>query len=287
MKLRGIFTLLLVSCFSLGLMAQGVLDYDKKPSAEDDDIFIKHHNYEARPIPYPHLREADVMWTRRYWRKLDLRVKLNHPLYFPVQPIKDRKSLTEVIFNAVLEEGSITAYSDDEFSQVLTPEMIQKQLFRVDTTNDIDIVTGAEIFRVDTSKVLPGDVLEYLIKEDVFFDKKRSVMEFRILGICPVANKTDPQTQEEYKEKLFWIWYPEARPVLAQAESFNKANSAERRTFEQLFHMRMFSSTIIKEENVYDRDIFEYKKLSPMEQLLEAERIENEIRNFEHDLWEY
>lgn len=287
MKLRAIFSFLFVS-LSFGLMAQGVLDYDRPVTAEDDDVYIKHHNYEARPIPYTHLREADVLWTRRYWRRLDLRVKMNHPLYFPVQEnLKDRKSLTKVIFQAVLDEGSITAYNDDEFSEILTPEMIKRGLFRTDTSVDIDIMTGAEIMRVDTTKVLPSDIYEYLIKEDVFFDKQRSVMEFRILGICPVATKTDPDTKQEYPEKLFWIWYPEARPVLAQNEVFNKGNSGERRTFEQIFHMRMFSSMIIKEENVYDREIFEYKKLNAMQQMLEARRIEEEIRNFEHDLWEY
>ena len=40
-------------------------------------------------------------------------------------------------------------------------------------------------------------------------------------------------------------------------------------------------------DNVYDRYINEYNALNSYEQLLEAERIKEEIRNFEHDLWEY
>ena len=26
-----------------------------------------------KPIPYPHVREADVMWSKRIWRTIDLR----------------------------------------------------------------------------------------------------------------------------------------------------------------------------------------------------------------------
>jgi hypothetical protein len=48
---------------------------------------------------------------------------------------------------------------------------------------------------------------------------------------------------------------------------------------------RMFSSTIIKEGNVYDRRIDQY--MVGLDALLEAQNIKNEIFNFEHDLWEY
>ena len=48
---------------------------------------------------------------------------------------------------------------------------------------------------------------------------------------------------------------------------------------------RMFASTIVKEGNVYDRNINEY--MIGLDALLEAERIKAEIFNIEHDLWEY
>jgi hypothetical protein len=70
-------------------------------------------------------------------------------------------------------------------------------------------------------------------------------------------------------------------------EVFNRFNDAERRTFDEIFHLRMFHSYIIKESNVYDRLVYDYKRYSQMEQLLEAENIKETIRNFEHDLWEY
>jgi gliding motility associated protien GldN len=267
--------------------AQSVLDYEAQPTAADDQLYIKHHYKQNRVVPYHHLRESDIMWMKRYWQKIDMKQKLNHNLYYPIVPINDRKSLAEVLIDGVVNEGSVTAYADDEFTRVLTPQEVTAKIFSIDSVQDFDINTGRPFWRVDTVKVESRDVLEYLIKEDWFFDKQRSVMEVRILGICPVAYKENPATGQIEKEQLFWLWFPEARPLLANHEVFNRYNDAERRTFDEIFHKRMFTSYITKESNVYDRLVYDYKRYSSMEQLLEAERIKEQIRNFEHDLWEY
>ncbi len=83
----------------------------------------------------------------------------------------------------------------------------------------------------------------------------------------------------------FWVSYDKARQVMAQAMVFNRHNSAERRTYDEIFLKRMFDSYIYKEENVYDRRINQYA--TGMDALLEAERVKMDIFNFEHDLWEY
>mgnify|MGYP003624964321 FL=1 len=61
----------------------------------------------------------------------------------------------------------------------------------------------------------------------------------------------------------------------------------QRLTFDQIFHIRYFNSTIFREDNVYDRAIKDYKRNNPMDQLLEGQRIKEDLRNYEHDLWEY
>jgi len=40
-----------------------------------------------RMIPYEHVRAADVLWSKRVWRSIDLREKLNHPLYYPLDEV--------------------------------------------------------------------------------------------------------------------------------------------------------------------------------------------------------
>jgi gliding motility associated protien GldN len=87
-----------------------------------DKPWIKENTPTRRVVPYTHVREADVMWHKRIWREIDLREKINHPLYFPITPINDRKSLFDVIKQAVTVDKTLTAYStqDDEFTVPLT-----------------------------------------------------------------------------------------------------------------------------------------------------------------------
>ena len=109
-------------------------------------------------------------------------------------------------------------------------------------------------------------------------------MDVRIIGICPVVDDYLNGVFRGYKP-LFWVYFPEARPIFAKAEVFNRHNSAKRLTYDDVFWKRMFNSYIYKEENVYDRVITDYA--TGLDALLESERIKTEIFNFEHDLWEY
>ena len=89
-----------------------------------DGVYVKENTRTRRAIPYTHLREADVMWSKRIWRVIDLREKINHPLYYPTTPILDRKSLYDVIKDAALNDGTITLFDqpalDDEFKYEMT-----------------------------------------------------------------------------------------------------------------------------------------------------------------------
>jgi len=87
-----------------------------------DKPWIKENTPTRRVVPYTYVREADVMWHKRIWREIDLREKINHPLYFPLQSIQDRKSLFDVIKYAVTEEKTLKAYDpvDDEFTVPLS-----------------------------------------------------------------------------------------------------------------------------------------------------------------------
>jgi gliding motility associated protien GldN len=254
-----------------------------------DGVYVKEHYPTRKVIPYTHLREADVMWATRIWRKLDLREKINQPLYYPTESIKNRRSLTQVILEAV-REGSLTAYDplDDEFTMTLTKAEIERKLLFIDTLYiespdppyDLQMQVVEEPFQ-------SANVKEIRLKEDWFFDRQKSILDVRIIGIQPVADNIDRTTGElRGKEPMFWIYFPEARNIFASAEVFNRQNDAERRTMEDIFWKRMFGSYIYKEKNVYDRQISDYM-LNGIDQLLEAEKIKEDIFVLEHDLWEY
>jgi len=250
-----------------------------------DGVYIREHAPSRRVVPYTPLREADVMWLKRIWQIIDLREKINHPLYFPVEKIMDRRSLTQVVYQSVLE-GTITPYGtlDDEFTIQLTKAEVEQMTSKVDTEfienqfGEIEPVPIKEEFN-------PGKVKRYRLKEEWFFDNQKSVLEARIIGMCPITEKFDDNGDYKGELPLFWIYFPEARGTFSNVPIYNTHNDAERRTLEDLLWKRRFSSYIYKETNVFDRRIQDYK--TDLDQLLEGQAIEKSIFNFEQDLWEY
>tara|TARA_B100001287_G_C22683236_1_gene531742 strand:- start:1010 stop:1906 length:897 start_codon:yes stop_codon:yes gene_type:complete len=298
MKNSFLFTLVSVLIFfSLDTLAQSV--YDEKNS-----VYKKEKHIKKKKQPYTELREADIMWSRKIWREIDLRQKINHPFYYPKNDgsgsrTQDRMSLIDVIYSAA-QEGAIKCYNpsngDDEFRQ----EMSQQELRNIGSAKEVyeDVLDtalynqGVPIDQATKKQLvqLPFDrneVIKWRIKEEWFFDKQRSIMDVRIIGLAPmIENTNDDGDKLGTYSPLFWVWFPESRDILINAPVFNLVkNDAERRTYDDVFWKRMFSSTIIKEANVFDRSINQY--MIGLDALLEANRIKEEIFNLEHDLWEY
>ena len=256
-----------------------------------DGAYVKETNLTKRVIPYPHLREADVMYKRRIWQEIDLRQKFNHPFYFPLDPIQDRQNLFDVIREALLVEGSLVAYSagplgtDDEFTFPLSADSIRKILNPVTLVKQYDDF-GEVIGTVQQSNELSSDkITRYRIKEDWIWDRQRSERYVRILGIAPMMEDFDIDGNSVGFRPLFWLYYPECRYVFANSEVYNMFNDAQRRTYEDLFQKRYFSSYIVKEDNSFNRAIVSYAR--GLDALAESERIQQELFNLEHDIWHY
>lgn len=242
------------------------------------------------PVSYAATREADIMWSKRVWRVIDLREKLNLPMYYPVEPKVGLSSLFDVLKCALLEKG-LTAYSnpafDDEFTTPMSKNEIMDMLVSWDSTHQSEDINnpGAFISTPVKKEITAANIHQYWIKEDWFFDKQRSVMEVRIVGICPLAEKLSETGDVVGLKPLFWIYFPDARQHLVRAAVFNRWNDHERMNYDELFEKRMFSSYIYKESNVYDRSIAQYK--TGMDGQLESEDIKEDIFKYESNLWHH
>jgi gliding motility associated protien GldN len=257
-----------------------------------DGVYVKENIQEREAMPYPYLREADVMWSKQIWRIIDLKEKINQPLGQPASgSTADRRSLIDVLMDA-LQDGAITAYSfvDDQWTTPMTEKEIEAQGgARVDTQqlthSEPPYDTYDTVIAVNFNR---DNVIDYRIKEVWFFDKQRSVMDVRIVGIGPEVYARDQNGEvraDGSKKLLCWFYYPEIRKVLHTAETFNRQNDAERKSFEDIFEKRMFNSYIYKEANVYDRKISDYKEGIAI--LYEGEKIKNEIVDLEQEMWEW
>lgn len=255
-----------------------------KPGDYRDGVYEKENSVNRRLIPYTFLREADVAYKKRIWRDIDLRDKINLPLYYPLnyEASETRISLFQVLKRYAIS-GQIIAFSDEQFLIPLQISDVKTKFSKCDSieessfdANGNEIIT--KVWNCDSLSIL-RNILKYRLKEDWFFDKQRSVLDVRILGIQANLYVEDKETFKD----LFWVYYPACRPFFAKHEVFNPKNPAENRTFEDIFWKRQFNSTIVKEENVYDRMLLEY--LRGIDNLLEAERIKNDLFRWEHDLW--
>jgi gliding motility associated protien GldN len=259
------------------------------------EVYTREHIRNKQPVPYAYVREADVVWAKDIFRIIDLRQKQNLELYYPLKAIGDRMSLVGLLLYGIDNEG-IRAFSTtdprNEFVVPMTKADIDEAFGAgVDTIRVPDVNTGDIVVTPIVTDRKVDEVKQIMLKEKWFFDKNHSVMKVQIVGICPI--RIYPQKDDQYmptdiilKQKTFWVYFPEVRPILANHEIFNPNNDAQRISFDDYFWQRRFDSYIVAESNVYDNRTINSYALG-MDSQLEAEKVKQWLFEMEHDLWEY
>ena len=267
-------------------------DIGKKTEAQ-----IAYDNDE--PLPYGYTDERDVLWSKTTWEIIDLDERVNFPLYYPIDTNNigaDRRSLYDVLVKNIKNGKIESVYADSYFTEKRTLQDIEASLVYSDTT-DLGIEQYNAEGTVDPQYVRrfsldAGDIEEWHIRGYWYLDKRQGELKYRMLGICPVANearsKAFPEDGIDSKVELFWVWFPGAREVLHEAKAFNRKNTSQPISYDHLLNSRRFNAVIYKEDNVQgDRDVKDYTNDNALMQLLESERIKEQIRNIEIDLWNY
>ena len=276
----------------LGIVALIVSIGNKRSDAQIVNGAYKQSDiYEKKPMPLATVREADIFWSKKVWRIVDLREKMNIPLYYPTREMDGRINLISLLLKGI-ENAQITPYdaqSDDDFKIPMSYAQVKERFGAKATTQEkINFDTGEREQVQVQGEVRANEVKQYMLKEEWYFDKQTSALHVRILGICPIREyvREGDASGQVQRQKLFWVYFPEARPLLATNLALNPYNAARQQSFDDVFIKRMFSSYIVKESNIYNnRDISAY--LAGKEAMLESKKIEEEIFNFEQDLWEY
>jgi gliding motility associated protien GldN len=242
------------------------------------------------PVPPPSVREADVTFSKRQWRIIDLREKQNKKATWPGNP------LSKILYESV-RTGKLKPYRTDSLRRYYDIEefmMLGTDSEFVETPIDPDDPT---ITRLDTivNEFNPEDrIKQILVMEDWYFDRKLSTMIPRIIAIAPLFR---------YKvagidlglQPLCWLKYEDrfnkendVRDVLTGQIVFNSQNSRSQFTYDDWFQQRQFGSYVIKTANVHDVSILqdpEFKK-NGIEALIEAERIRRQTYQEDANMFE-
>lgn len=252
-----------------------------------------------KPLEYGYIDDRDILWSKVVWEYIDLNEKINLPMYYPVDTTNvssSRRSLFDTLLRGI-KSGKITeVYDDSYFTAKMTKSEINAKLFRIDTTDvGFDELnagnTNIEEY-IDKINLTSQDIEGFKIKGLWYFDKRQGELKYRLLALAPVApdvqimGRDDMDVSEQLA--LFWVWFPDARNTLHDMKVFNQKNSAYPISFDHLLNARRFNSIIYREENIYgDRDVAEYVKGNALFQVMESNKIKDEIRNKELDMWNY
>ena len=270
-----------------------------KPSLRPETALDNHNALiqDRTPLPYQHLRQEDAAYDERIWREIDTREKINLPFRYSADEDNGNQRFISILFKAIQDgpdNGGVTAFSadDDRFTTPLTKAQLSTKISGGSVSVPIYDTLGNVVGNKEVMQEVNLDSFyKFMIKEEVIFDKANSRLFWRILGIAPVKRVITASGVDLGDSPLFWVYYPDMRPIFAKYYVYNAKNYGARMTWEDLFESRMFHGRIIK--STLNNPFNEYLsnqtglKQSPMLQLLEGDKIQNDIFDYEQNLWSY
>ena len=224
---------------------------------------------ETVPLPYGYIDEKDILKSMVVWEIIDLNDKLNQPLYHNSDGlVSQNKSLYQILIDGIKSGKIEEVYDDEMFTTRLGMDEIQKRISKLVISDDLidKINSGAKVTEED--KKAGTDVYEtksenvklLKIKGMWYIDRRDSQMKYRLLGIAAMGK--DPQTMgviggdgelvdagDDYID-LFWVFYPNVRPLLVNSVVFNNKNLSSDITYDDILNARRFSSVIYKSDTV-------------------------------------
>lgn len=233
---------------------------------------------------------SKATWVREVYRNLDLTKGPNAALYYPVTPIGDRMNLYTMIFK-LMANRELVVYQFNEGQDIFTEDMkmTAEDMFE---RLEIPYTKEGDYLVYDEYSIPSNEALGYYVKEAWYFDQSNSVMDIKIVAICPVLYRDalgdygiSFSGGEAIREPQFWIPYENIRPYAARMPIMTSdINNALNKTVDDYFRLRLYDGEIYKATNMTNKVLIEmYKTPEEVEQA--QKEIEKQLVDFEKGLW--
>lgn len=292
MSRRYCLLLALLTIVTLPSVAQN----DNTPTA--DDFYLSGLENRRRPMPFPHLRESDIVWSTMLWKTLDLNELFNQFIYYPIDnpDPSGKKSLAYTLWDAIVA-GEIPIYEDDQLTIPIDNELFVTRYTKADTIlleigyDDDDNEMYQTIIR--PHEFDGAEIYQYSIREAWFIGRQETRQDSRRLSLAPLKQSYHKfaNTEEEIylgRLPLFWVplQNPTVRRILAQSTAYtNDNNMVGQPSWDWIFLHQRYTAFITRESNIYSRAINHY--LTGEDALDQADLIEEKLYDIENDIWDY
>lgn len=234
-------------------------------------------------IDYQKVKEGNLHWMKRVWREIDVNEKMNLVFQYNKQPLY-------FLIKDAVSTGDLQVYSND----TIYPDELQKLLSFKEAQSVGCLKQEIEVMDVQTFDLhmkdiytcpKDKDIVKYRVMEDWYFDKNTSTMKVHIVSVSPIMEIHSTEGEFIGYTAMYWLNFDQLRNILVKYPVYNSSNDESKFSWDDLFLARTFSSVIIKESNVFDRNIASYAV--GIDAVLESERLHTEMFNREQDSWSY
>lgn len=262
------------------------------------DIHTHQLEQTRKALPFPNLRETDIVWQTQLWRTIDMHELFNQFFYFPIDnpDPSGKKSLAYVLWDAVVA-GEIPIYEDDALEVPIDNELFVQQYTKADTIQleiGYDEDDNEQYETIIRPREFDGaEILQYAVNEAWFLGKEETRRQVRCLALAPLKQSYHKfaNTEEEiYLGLLPLFWVPMQNPVVRSllvryTAYVSENNVINQPSFDWVFISQYYQSYITKESNIYNRRITDYA--TGEDAVLEADLIEDKLADIENDMWDF
>jgi gliding motility associated protien GldN len=252
------------------------------------------------PLSLRQVHESYLMWKKTLWRRIDLNEKQNKPFF------ARNRELSKIIIDAV-QEGVLIPYLNDsvndenvmsreEFIERMKQDAVEEEEDEFDDFGDDpfgdDPFAETEIEGTPEPELIPKREFSiFEIKEDLYFDRVHSRIYFDIQAVSFYLPGDSFYNLAGFEKQVasfrFIDLYNLFKSMPKDAIWYNENNVAQHKNLGDAFLLRLFKGVIVKLANADDVRITELFDDSRKSGIMASIKIEQELMDWESNLWEY